>query len=238
MKLRIIKQSFLEQILQIPDKARANWYQKDTCWLDDFFGHQNWQVQTKIDVPGNIELVREGNPPDTDLENSIQIYNALQDKLTPVQASDARLWTYLCHDTFWDYMKWRWPPIQNGTIESRYLVKGSNSRALSRNGIARLWWFAHLTYDKNRANPYELTGIFLQNQDIQHNLIERNLGRNKQVLHAALVYLKSNPDINGKEDYVKLGKTLNRLGGIRLLDCLTAKEITSYLEKVFKQPKT
>jgi len=227
MKIRYIKQSYLDQLKRMSEEAKSQWYKQIHCWLNKFFNHEKWSAQSKIEIPGDIELVMEGNPPSTDLENSIKIYNALKGKLTEVQASDPRLWAYFCHETFWDYMSWRWPPDKS--IDSRYFVDGSSSRALSRNGIARLWWFAHLTYDENRDNPYELTSIFLQHQDIQHNLIERNLGRSNTVLHAALDFLGSHPNINNKDDYVKLGKILNRLGGVRLLDCLTKKEIVDYL---------
>jgi hypothetical protein len=213
----------------MPEKAKKTWYACKSPWLDNYFEYKNWHAQTKIDIPGSIELVTDGDPSSTDLENSIKIYNALQGKLTEVQASDQRLWSYFCHDAFWDYMKWRWPPEKISTIETRYFVNGSSSRSLSRNGVARLWWFAHLTYDVARENPYELTSVFLQHQNVQHNLIERNFGRNRKILHATLDFIKSQPDINSKEEYERMGKLINRWGGVRLLDCLTKEEIIEYL---------
>lgn len=233
MKIRYFKQEYLDKLKMLKDEAKLNHYKSENCWLNSFFNHENWYAQSKIEIPGNIELVIGDSRSGTDLENSIKVYNALQDKLTPVQACDPRLWAYLCHETFWDYMKWRWPPAKISTIKSRYFVNGSSSRALSRNGLARLWWFAHLTYDKKRSNPYELTGVFLRHQDIQHNLIERNFGRNTNVLHAVLDFLKSRPGINSKDDYVKIGKIINRRGGVVLLDCQSNEQITNYLNEQF-----
>lgn len=233
MKLRIIKQTYLDQLKRMPENAVSSWYSRDAAWLNEFFNHENWSAQTKIEIPGTIELVKDGSPSSSDLENSIRLYSALEGKLSEVQASDSRLWTYFCHETFWDYMIWRWPPQQQGTIESRYFLSGDSSRSLSRNGIARLWWFAHLTHDSSKENPYKLTRVLLQHQDIQHNLLERNLGRNKSVLQAALEYLNQHPNINGKENYVKIGKALNRLGGVRLLDCMSKEQILDYLEDIF-----
>ncbi len=229
MKLRYIKQSYLDQLSRMSGQAKSDWYSRESCWLSSFFNGEQWWASSKIELHGEIELSTEGDPVSSDLENSIRIYNALKDKLTDVQASDPRFWAYLCHETCWEYMKWRWP-TEDADIGRRYLVQGGSSRALSRNGIARLWWFGHLTYDKDRGNPYELTGVFLKNQDIQHNLIERNFGRSRIVLRTALEFLKTHPDMNSKSDYVKLGKILNRLGGVRLLDCLRADELVGYLE--------
>lgn len=233
MKLKILDQDYLEKLQRLPENQRSGWYSRSNGWLDVFFENKKWYLQTKIELEGTIDLVMDGDPPSTDLENSIRVYNILGRKISPVQASDSRLWTCLCHDMFWDYMIWRWPPIKDGTISDRYLASGNSSRSLSRNGIARLWWFAHLTYDSARSDPYELTRIFLRHQDIPHNMLERNLGRNKIVLHAALDFLKRRTDVSGKDDYVKLAKILNKLGGVRLLDCLSTQEITSYLEKRF-----
>ena len=232
MKLRYIKQNYLDQLKRMNEKAMSKWYAEPTCWLDNLFNHEKWYAQSKIEIAGNIELITEGDPAESDLENSIRIYNVLKDKLTDVQASDPRFWAYLCHETCWDYMKWRWPTAK-ADIERRYFVHGNNSRALSRNGIARLWWFAHLTYDESRANPYELTKVFLRNQDIQHNLVERNFGRSRVILHTTLNFLKSRPKLAGKADYVKLGKIINKWGGVRLLDCLTREEVMNYLEARF-----
>jgi len=45
-----------------------------------------------------------------------------------------------------------------------------------------------------------------------------------------LDFLKEYPDIQGKEQYVKIAKTLNRLGGVRLLDALGPEKIKEYLK--------
>ncbi len=218
----------------MPEKSIVYWYSQNYPWLNDFFNMSQWYSQSTIEVATSIDLVSDGSPSATDLENSIKIYNALRDKITEVQATDERLWTYFCHETFWEYMRWRWPVTQS-SIQWRYFVNGNSSRALARNGIARLWWFAHLTYDQNRCNPYELTEVFLRHQDIQHNLIERNFGRSPEVLRATLEFLKAHPEVAGKDAYVKLGKILNRWGGVCVLDCLKTKEIVAYLEAKFSE---
>jgi Family of unknown function (DUF6339) len=64
----------------------------------------------------------------------------------------------------------------------RYFVPQSQSRALLRNGVARLWWTAHVSFDPERANNYELTGTLLARLDITQQILERNMGRAPSVL--------------------------------------------------------
>lgn len=238
MNLRIFKQDCLDNLKRMSLNERRNWYQKETPWLSEYFQNQNYFHDTKIELPERTELVREGEPSKTDLENSIRIYEALGGEINSVQAAEERLWSFLCHETYWDYMMWRWPPEKEGTIKTRYFLEGAGSRALSRNGIARLWWFAYLTYDQQRDNHYELTAVLMRHQDIQHNLIERNFGRNRDVLHAILEFLKRHPEADSKEDYVRIGKCLNRLGGVKVLDCMEPAEIICCLESKLSMSKT
>jgi len=230
MRLRVLKKDSLEALKKIAS-ATTEWYHRKEPWLQEFFRGGAYFYETGILLPEIQLMTSNCEPSSTDLENSKRIYEALKNRINPVQAAEERLWAYLCHETFWDYMIWRWRPEKDSIIKNRYCFEGGSSRALSRNGISRLWWFAYLTYDESRVDPYELTAVLLRSQDIQHNLLERSLGRNRNVLHAVLDFLKQHPEIGGKEQYVKIGKTLNRLGGVRLLDSLSPEEIRNYLEQ-------
>jgi hypothetical protein len=230
MKIYFVKEKYLNRLINLA-KDKVQWLELcdiNNPWLTNYFGHEKWYGDTDIEIPQNLELNIGG--PESDVENSIKLYDLLRDKLTPVQACDPRLWAFLCHETCWNYMVNRWKPDAERDINSRYYLDGNDSRALSRNGIARLWWFAYLTYDENRTDPYELLKILLSDQNIQHNLLERNFGRNRMILHTILDFIRSHPKINKKDDYEKLGKIINRWGGVRLLDYLAKKDIMAYLE--------
>lgn len=234
MNVSYIKRNFLEQLESNIEKNRiAGFYDANNPWLDEFFGGSHWRNDSPIKISAYPVLT---GTVKGDIDSAKAIHKILGDKLTFSQAADARLWTYLCHDVYWKYMKERWG---SDSIKDRYFVNGNSSRALSRNGIARLWWFAHLTYIPDRQhNPYELTEILLSNQDIQHNLLERAFGRNTAILHILLDFIHLNPDKFQGEGGMKagtkrLGKLMNRWGGVRLLDCLVRKEILDYLNVNF-----
>jgi len=113
---------------------------------------------------------------------------------------------------------------QANFIISRYHLKTPNRRRLLRNGISRLWWYAHLTYDEKRSDPFELTRVLLTHQDKAQNLLERSLGSNKKILVAILEYLKLNPSLTRDEVRNKI-KELNLVGGVKNLHLLDQDEI-------------
>jgi hypothetical protein len=169
----------------------------------------------------------------SEFENCKILYEGLK-SLNATQASDERLWTYLTHVTFWDYMKERWPVGDSlGRVKDRYFLRTMSIETLTRNGIARLWWYAHLTYDAGRANPYELTEVLLSRADLSVGITERALGSNPNIRTAVLEFLKNNPVIASNEDKTRdLIKGLNLVGGVRNLPFLEESEIIAVLEKV------
>lgn len=174
------------------------------------------------------------NPDKSDFDNSIALYQSLE--LNETQASDRRLWTYLTHVRFWNYMTKRWSiegiEDPNGKIKDRYFLNNVNIESLSRNGISRLWWYTHLTIDKSRKDHYELTRILLNRQEIAVGILERRLGSIGCVRKGILEYLRDNPNIMNNEDKTReLIKFLNLVGGVKNLSMLKFNEIRRILDK-------
>ncbi|HMG83710.1 MAG TPA: DUF6339 family protein [Ferruginibacter sp.] len=176
------------------------------------------------------------DPDKSDFDNSVHIYETFK-HLTEAQASDERFWTYLIHVHCWKYMRKRWAaedakePINR--IRDRYFLRTLNLRSLTRNGLSRLWWYAHLTYNKSNKNPYENLELLLSRQDLVVGITERALGSNQAILSGLLEFLKTNNDIAKSEDKTrKLIVGLNLAGGVKMLPFLNMEEIKLLLEKV------
>ena len=212
----------------------VEYYGSDHKWIDQYFegkGVGNYSFNTTIAIP-DFELIIGDSK--TDLDNSKIIFESLKNTITPVQASDLRLWAYLAHDTFWDYMKTRWPidvpdeDDESGTekekmirrIGSRYFFQASKGKAFVRQGIARLYWSAYLTYDEKIPDPYEYTEYFLSKQDIFTSSTERSLARNKTLLLAALKVLKNRGDLK-RTQIREYFLELSQAGGLLMLDSLS-----------------
>lgn len=230
----------------IPD--RFDWYKSKGPWIDDFAVGAGWERASNVPLnlpPGTaLKALLAGSDGDSqDLENSIKVHKALR-ALTPAQARDPRLWTRLTHVEFWSYMRSRWPAEKHAAdrkkaeryVEAHYFVSRSEGRALLRNGAARLWWYAHLTHDDKRDNPYELTGVLLKNLDITQQVLERSMGRCPSVLIGFLEFLRENDALlkGGDANRTRiraLAKSLNLLGGVALLDCLAPATLKTHLSK-------
>jgi hypothetical protein len=173
-------------------------------------------------------------------------------QLTRLQARDPRLWTRLTHCELWSYMRSRWPiekyvkdgeNVTAGRVLERYFVPQSQSRALMRNGAARLWWSAHLTYDEKRSNQYELTGVLFSTLDVTQTILERGLGRAPNILAGFLDFLlvHRNELLTGgnvnRERIRGLAKFLNLRGGVCVLDCLSKADVIAWLEAQYQQQK-
>ncbi len=178
------------------------------------------------------------DPDKSDLENSIALYEEL--KLNETQASDPRLWTYLAHSIFWKYMRKRWAlesvrksdsPI--GRVVDRYLLINPRLESLTRNGISRLWWYAHLTKDEKRQDKYELTRVLLSRAEVAVGILERTIGININMRTAILEFLNEHKEILSDEDLTReLLRTFNLYAGIKVLPMLEIHEIKKVLELI------
>jgi hypothetical protein len=246
--LKCFRQAHLDQLhanlLNVLDK-----YKKNESWVGDFFGAAPWSSDTPLWLPAGTELIHPEQQLHHDLENTKRLHTALK-HLTIAQATDERLWAWLTHVQFWSYMRARWPieTYQRETatpsgivvnVQDRYFFTGNRDRSLVHNGIARLWWYGHVSYDPSRPDPYELTTVLLQKLDIAQSLLERSFSRNPAVTKAVLRVLieqkAEGRDLSQRESFRTLMKHLNRLGGIAVLDLLNEDDIKAELEEKIRE---
>lgn len=251
MKIYYTKQKALDS-LQKDISNNLGKYQSSSLWVDQYFVEKEipkYYFDTGIEVD-DYELVLGG--PETDFKNAKIIFEAFRGKINPIQASDMRLWTYLAHVQHWDYMLARWkidvpdeddepddskkPPRDKvlDRIKTRYFFGSSRGKAFVRQGIARLYWGAYLTYDEASDNPYEYTEFFFTKQDVFTSITERSYARNKVLILAALKVLKKHPDLSRADIRLFLAK-LNQSGAITVLDFLDAEQATQLCEKVMDE---
>lgn len=245
MTLLIFRENFVSKLrTSVRDNLRR--YEQAQSWIEDLPGGSSSSIETAVAPLQDFELRAPEGEDLKDIENAIHMHTALS-FLTPLQARDPRLWARLTHVECWSYMRERWDVERfrgdagksERFIISRYFVAQNQSRALLRNGLARLWWYGHLTHDKERDNPYELTGVLLSTLDITQQILERSLGRVPHVTIGFLEFLLRNKKkLLGQGDDKRirirhLAKHLNLHGGVTLLDCLNKTEIVELLEDEF-----
>ena len=236
MKLGYFTEDAYGMLLQdIPKNAEM--YSSDKEWLSDYFENMNnYYKKSTVSVkkfspnyiPGEKDDEQKSKE---DLNNTRLIYDAFMD-LTPLQASNKYMWTYLCHaiPEYRAYIQDRWmQDRRENTIRNRFFVTTDGS-LLNDNALSRLWWYGHLTYDKDNSNNYALTEILLTNQtictDVMDTFNRMDLNRMRGVLRAIKDFkdeLSSNEGIT--EYFRECKKYLNRYAAVTTLEFLDSSEI-------------
>ncbi len=217
-------------------------YSSPTPWIESAFDSAR-DLNTSLKTNGAWALKLPDQTSKYDLENAIKVYETLP-RLTKLQARDPRLWTRLCHVECWEYMQHRWgvadiseTATKENKIISRYFISQNQSRALMRNGLARLWWLCEATHDDTKDNPYELTAILLSTLDITQSIMERAFGRSKQVTLTLLDFIKDNrksliDEGNKSRHRVRaLARFINAQGGATMIDSIPVMSLKSLLSK-------
>lgn len=246
MKSLTIFKSTFTNALRSSIPANLDNYLRADVWVSEFSTRSAREMQTNVEIaePLFLDAPQDGDHKDT--ENAIRFHRTLR-HLTPLQARDPRLWTRLAHVEFWPYMRLRWDASKHIAnrdravrfVESRYFVAQSQSRALLRHGIARLWWTAQLSHDSDRENPYELTKVLLSTLDISQQIVERGMGRANNIIRGFLGFLLANGSVlltGGEKNRAhirRLAKHLNMCGGICVLDLLSQAEVADLLAKEY-----
>ena len=139
-------------------------------------------------------------------------------------------------------MRKRWP-IKNatadkviGSVISRYFLVGDKARALTRNGLARLWWAGYTCHSSTlTGDEFAYAKALFATQDVFASLMERAFSKNRKIIHPVLSVLtkemeKGSP-FDDRDKVRDLGKYLVLLGGAMVLDIVNPTTIESIVEK-------
>jgi hypothetical protein len=232
IRIRYLKSSALAEVRENVSLAIEP-YSSNKPFLEDYFKNRSdWLCDSSLSIQTLPELDT-GDNGAIEAANAIAIHRGFIG-LSPSQAADERLWAWLAHGPYWDYMQKRWPtPSAKGKavdfVMEHYFI-GRNVRNLVRHGISRLWWFAQTTYDDKREDPYELTKVMLEFSDNRQSVMERAFSRNREFVQSLLDrahhWRSQGRDVLGKRDQFRsLCKEMNLNGGTLMLDCLARAEI-------------
>ncbi len=178
----------------------------------------------------------------TDGANARLVHDALRE-LSPHQATDERLWAYLCHNDCSEYVAWRWLGRRpDGTeaaarkVRNHFFARRNGSRSLVRdNGVARLWWLGYIAHEVDPDAPKRFLEILLHRQDVRSALIERPaVSMNREVLKAIYRVMLDHwqgeaRNLFRRETFRAWMVNVNRRGGVVLLDALRSTDLTRLL---------
>ena len=233
----LIKDAEQKLLASVPDNIDR--YRSDDPWFPQTTRPGQILIRTPVEIVGDIQFLESDGRTHYDFENAKTLFLALPN-LSPVQASDERLWTWFTHFHCWSYMRSRWPIEKKNksadtperVIKERYFV--TTRRGLTRNGISRLWWYCWLTHRPGNADPFMFTEVLLRKLDITQQLLERSFGKCHDVRISFLEFVLSHPKEcleGGKSRAIvrHLAKSLNFRGGFGLLDAVRKDAMHQFL---------
>ena len=225
MKLLYLSEQAFNSLYDHID-SNSDKYKLKTSWLNQFFGSETYLYESNIEYP-DFELINTGDKTADDFTNTVTVYKSLGKILTPKQACNKYMWTYLSHDRFWEYTSERWP-VDKSSITTRYFC-GNSRISLTLNSISRLWWYGYLTYDENNTElPFKLTKLLLSYSDLCQNIIQHEYVMNKKIalgiLDGFYNYYEEGHPFNEKQER-DLVKHINRFGAVSSLDFFERDEL-------------
>lgn len=237
MQLKYFTDHAYERLLADIDK-NSSFYAGDFGWLDDYFaGAGDYFQRSSVSVSplslyrAAAESLSDEQKAEEDLTNVRIVYDGMKN-LTPWQASNKYMWTYLCHANkeCWEYIQHRWLDAnRESTVKTRFFVTTPGS-LLNDNAISRLWWYGYFTYDESLSDPYMMTRILLTNQTVCSDVIDTlnrtNPNRMQGVLLAIEEFKEEMGSTKGLVEYVReCNRYLNRYAAVTVLDYLSKDEI-------------
>ena len=230
----------------------VNWYYNRTEVSETsplFHKNQVRKADLEIDSLKN-KLVVAGalnNRNEHDAVNSYIVFQALKN-LAPHQATDERLWVYLCHTDCKEYATSRWTsrtiPADSRKVQKEiahfFVPSKSKARNLFRgNAISRLWWMGYLAHQIDPNEPKLCLEILLDKQDIAVQILTRSFTQNRQLLKSIYEFLKKDW-LNGKEIFSRnvFRKWMSKIdiyGGVVLLDALSEEQLRKILIQFAKE---
>lgn len=234
----------LESVKELKSNIALNeekYRKENTAWISQYFKDKDFFILNAINLC-NAELVCTTAEKNRNIDQSEDIENIknfyLQNKhLTLEEVADARLWSYLTHETYYNYTKKRWMREDNSDIQARFFYSLSG-RGKIRNSIARLWWYGKFTYDESLDDPFELLPDFIQDTDYIEHFYGKNFHKNndlaKRILHALNNWKKEGNEYPKREEFRRLTTEINRKGAYSVIDAMNIDEIKDIITKVCK----
>ncbi len=168
---------------------------------------------------------------ETNLDAAIILYEGME--LSPLLASDERLWTYLTHGPLLSYVQKKWAVDDSknkvGHILDHWFVNGHSK--LMRNALASLWWSVEISKLESKTDPYRLTRILFTNYTLRVVALAQVL-RSRNVLRGILEWFAANGTEKMEVRGSFIAKYLNQLASIKQLTILEDHKIVALIDDV------
>lgn len=182
MKQRIFKKKYAQQLEEYVEQNMPKYINPDFSWEEDSQGQTIDLDFEQPDLSGMMDYA-ENSSASSDYYAAKILYEAYK-HLTPLQAAQHHFWQYLSHVVLYDYMRKRWPKINNADCPANYVNEHwFYGQGFIRNWLEGMFWSIKCSViEKEGEEPdYKYTEFLFSIQKIRDRGI------------AAAPYILSNP---------------------------------------------
>ena len=182
MKQRIFKKKYAQQLEEHVEQNMPKYINPDFSWEENSQGQTIDLDFEQPDLSGMMDYA-ENSSASSDYYAAKILYEAYK-HLTPLQAAQHHFWQYLSHVVLYDYMRKRWPKINNADCPANYVNEHwFYGQGFIRNWLEGMFWSVKCSViEKEGEEPdYKYTEFLFSIQKIRDRGI------------AAAPYILSNP---------------------------------------------
>jgi len=230
INIKFMKDEVLQTIKNNPEKYTQKLIDNPDSnqWLIDEF--KDPFVVKKL-VISDFVLVTENNISNKELAhiNALILHDALKN-LPAYVLSDEAFWAWINFDKAYNLCQILMPlKVNSSRLKNHYFYSGNSRRGMFFGVISRLFFRAHITYDANNANPYELTQYVNENPQRFRNLTWRNYSNNFELVKRILkiqykLELLYKEKINTKT-YEAIAKYMSQIGSTTYIDIISENDL-------------
>jgi hypothetical protein len=183
-----------------------------------------------------------------DRRNCDVIFQALPG-LTPVEATDERIWVSLCFNQFNDYTNVRWPlksdptssknakELTKSLLEHRFA--GTARARWRNNSVSRLWWMAFYANSFEGLSATSALNVLCLDSDLVASFLGRPWTANNRVVAKYLIqelekkYLNRDAPPFSRMKFRETLKEIDLRSGRLLVGSLNESDIESFVHKIF-----
>lgn len=200
-----------------------------SAWLKECIDGEIY-VAKKFEIEDfSLIVPKDSKDRETDLANSITLYEHLKD-LPKYVLSDERFWLWVNFELGYEVALKYMPIEENDSVfKDHWLFTQGKRRGLFFGVLSRCYYRVALTVDETLEDRYELTRFVVSNPERFRNLSWRAFSSEKAIVLGALKAEKWVVDEFAVEEkakyYAELAKAISQAGSVRLLDCMSEKDI-------------
>lgn len=211
----------------------------DSSWINNETNTETYVIKKYKIEDFNVEVPKNKDDRETDIKNSIKLYESLK-HLPKYVLADERFWLWLMFEKSYKVCQILMPikSVDSSVFKEHWLFSGGNRRGIFFGVLSRCYYRVAMTVDETLDDPYELSKFIINSPERFRGYTWRSISSQKHIMLGILKAEKAVIDKYGEEReinsiYAELVKDVSKLGSVKLIDAMSEDEIQQFVYKKY-----